>query len=67
MSTVPKGRADRLTFYERHINGWMSNADAMGVPADLVANLKSFTDRGAAGVQPAASGAAIRPCRDGAV
>lgn len=43
MSTVPKGRADRLAYYERHVDRWVQNAEAMGLPADYVAALQSKT------------------------
>jgi hypothetical protein len=43
MSTVPKGRADRLEFYSGRVDRWVQNAQAMGVNADLVASLQART------------------------
>jgi hypothetical protein len=39
MPVIPKGRIDRLSFYERHVDRWLENAAAIGASAEEVAAL----------------------------
>jgi hypothetical protein len=43
MSTVPKGRANRIKFYESRVAKWVENAGEIGADSELVATLQAKT------------------------
>jgi hypothetical protein len=43
MATVPKGRIDRVRFYQSHVSVWAAHAQALGTSDERVAELAAIT------------------------